>query len=169
MGPVIWQTKKGETLYSIRAIPLGGFVSMAGENTERDKDVDPNRVFQAQSWPHRFITVIAGALFNFLLAFILIFLIGLFYGSTKTNTIINNVQENSPADKAGIIIGDEITHINGVRVRTLDEVTFEIQASSGAPLELKLKTENGKTKTVTLTPEKQQLKEWITIILELVL
>lgn len=154
MGPVIWQTKKGETLYSIRAIPLGGFVSMAGENTERDKDVDPNRVFQAQSWPHRFITVIAGALFNFLLAFILIFLIGLFYGSTKTNTIINNVQENSPADKAGIIIGDEITHINGVRVRTLDEVTFEIQASSGAPLELKLKTENGKTKTVTLTPEK---------------
>lgn len=122
MGPKLKSWKKGETEYSIRAIPLGGFVSMAGEGYEEDKNVPEDRVFQAQSWIERFLAVFAGPLFNFILAFVIILGVGLFTGVPNNKNVIGEVMEGYSASEAGLEAGDIITSVNGVSVTTWDEL-----------------------------------------------
>ena len=63
MGPAIWKKKKGETLYSIRCIPLGGYCAMEGE----DEETDNPRSFQKAAWWKRLIILSAGAAMNFII------------------------------------------------------------------------------------------------------
>ena len=67
MGPAIFKKKKGETLYSLRCIPIGGYCAMEGE----DKDTDSPRSFQKASWWKRLIILLAGSFMNFLMGFVL--------------------------------------------------------------------------------------------------
>jgi len=67
MGPAIWKRQKGETLYAIRAIPIGGYCKMEGEDEEEKSD----RSFSAKSWWARIIVLVSGALMNIILGFVL--------------------------------------------------------------------------------------------------
>ena len=67
MGPAIWKKKRGETLYSIRCIPIGGYCAMEGE----DVDTDNPRSFQKAAWWKRLIILVAGAAMNFTAGFLI--------------------------------------------------------------------------------------------------
>ena len=75
MGPKIWGTKKGETEYSIRAIPIGGYCQLAGEDLDDDdkKKVPKNRRLQDKSAWERFLIMVFGPVNNFILAVVLLF------------------------------------------------------------------------------------------------
>ena len=101
-GPVLFQIKKGETTYSIRAFPLGGYVAMFGEEVTVDGiDIPQSRSLQGVSKPKRALIMSAGIVLNLVLAFVLFFLSNWgFTQRTLTNQLV--VEENSIAETAGI-------------------------------------------------------------------
>ncbi|WP_349948298.1 RIP metalloprotease RseP [Lacrimispora sp. BS-2] len=110
MGPRLVRFKKGETLYSIKALPLGGSCMMLGEDEENPDE----RAFQNKSIPARMSVIAAGPIFNFILAFFLaVLLVGM---NGYDTTYIKEVTESSPAYEAGIRPGDKLLQINGENV-----------------------------------------------------
>ena len=99
MGPRIfkWTRKNDETEYSIRLIPIGGFVQMAGEEIEDDPEVPKDKKFSVKTFGQKFMTVIAGIMNNFLLAIFLFFLIALFNGAPQNKAIVGEISEDYPA------------------------------------------------------------------------
>ena len=76
MGPAVFKKQKGETLYSIRLIPIGGYCAMEGE----DEETDNPRAFSKAKWWKRLIILVAGAVMNFLAG---ILLLGIVYGPAE--------------------------------------------------------------------------------------
>ena len=126
MGPKIWSKKYGETEYSIRAIPFGGFCQLAGEDLDEDDDnkVPKNKRLQNKTAWQRFLIMVFGPLNNFILAVILLFFIALIWGGTTMNPVITEVEENYPAEKAGLQAGDTIKSINGHKISTSDDISL---------------------------------------------
>ena len=119
MGPAIFKKQKGETLYSVRAIPIGGYCAMEGENGESE---DP-RSFGKKSKFKRFIILAAGAVMNLILGFAVI---SLFFGVNNqeyfVSTVIESVDEGSPAYEAGLLPGDKVIRVNGHSLTVKSEV-----------------------------------------------
>ena len=103
--------------------------------------------------------MIAGATFNFLFAFVILFVSALIYGSISTKPVVANVSEGYPAYTAGIKEGDTIVSINKQRVSSWSEVQLYIQASKGEKLDIVLKDKTGTKREVTLVPDKVEDKE----------
>lgn len=101
-GPVLWSVKKGETLYAVRAFPLGGYVAMVGEQSDSlEAGIPKERSILGISKPKRALVMSAGILLNFLLAYVLFFISNIgFTQRTLTNQMV--ISENSPAAFAGI-------------------------------------------------------------------
>lgn len=123
MGPVIYSKrgKKDGILYNIRALPIGGFVSMAGEVYEDDKSVPKERCLCNKPIWQRIIVMAAGVMNNFLMALVLIFVIALIWGSSSLTPKVASVVEGYPMAEAGIVKDDVIVSINGHKVNTWDE------------------------------------------------
>ena len=120
MGPTIFKTVKGETKYSLRALPIGGYVSMEGE----DEDSNDPRSFNKASVLSRMAVIIAGAFMNFVLAIVVLSIVS--FNTGMPTTVIENATANSPAERAGIIKGDRILAIDGVEINSWEEVIEEI-------------------------------------------
>jgi regulator of sigma E protease len=153
MGPQIIGRKKGETLYSLRALPLGGYCKMTGENVveSEDKVIDSKRFDQKPIWV-RASVLIAGSMMNFILGIIIFILIFTAIGIPYLTDNIGNVMPGSVAEEAGIQPGDKIISIDGEKVNNWEEVTAIIHQSSGK--ELYLGIERGKdTFEVTVIPQ----------------
>ena len=99
------------------------------------------------------------ATFNFLFAFVILFVSALIYGSISTKPVVANVSEGYPAYTAGIKEGDTIVSINKQRVSSWSEVQLYIQASKGEQLNIVLKDKSGTKREVTLVPDKVEDKE----------
>lgn len=114
-GPKIWSKigKKDKITYSIRMLPIGGFVQMAGEVYEDDEKIPKSKFMCNKPWSKRFKVIAAGVINNFIFAIILLFVYALAWGYTETRTIVGNVVSGYPAEKAGIEAGDLILTING--------------------------------------------------------
>ena len=123
MGPVLFKKigKKDGIQYSIRAFPIGGYVQMAGEVAEDDKKIAKDKFMCNKKPWQRFLILVAGVTFNFLTAFILLFLSALIWGSSAIKPIVGEVLDNYPVAQAGIAKGDKIIAINGHKVRTWDK------------------------------------------------
>ncbi len=139
MPPRIWgrKPKKSETLYSINAIPFGGFVRLYGEDTSDAKVLKNKRSFAAQSPWKKMAVVVAGVIMNFLLAFVLL-TIGLTWGMqplfVSADDVFNGIKSGVVKLEEGIIVkdtgpndigflpGDRILSVNGKRVLFGDEV-----------------------------------------------
>ncbi len=118
IGPTIVGVKRGETKYSIKCLPLGGCCVMKGEDEEDD---DP-RSYGSKSAPARFSVIVAGPLFNFLLAFILsLFVVGL---SGADPAIIGGMSDDSAAYEAGLEEGDRIIRLDGSRIYNFREISL---------------------------------------------
>ena len=107
MGPAFFKKQKGETLYSVRVFPIGGFCAMEGE----DEDSEDERAFNNQPAWQRAIVLAAGSLMNLLTAIVLMIIIAFYMG--QATTTIDVVNDGSPAYEAGIMHGDEVIKIDG--------------------------------------------------------
>lgn len=125
MGPKIIQRQKGETKYTLRILPIGGYVNMEGEDEDSD---DPRGGFGKASPLARMAVVAAGAIMNFVLALIVLSIFS--FNTGEPTTVIGEIIENTPAEVAGILPGgDRITHINHISVNTWEELSEAISSS----------------------------------------
>lgn len=164
MGPQLfkWTRKDDETVYSIRLFPIGGFVQMAGEEVEVDEKIPKEKRMQSKTWFQRFMTVIAGIMFNFILALILLFIIGLVSGSPSRNAYVSEVLEDGNAYIAGLKVGSVITKIDDTKVSNYDRLMLEYQVRLGQEITFEVKNTDGKVESVTIAPEKIETEEGIT-------
>jgi len=137
MGPKIFSTEKNNTLYSIRAFPIGGFVKMLGE----EEEVEDEGSFQKQPLLNRIATIAAGPIMNFILAIILFSIIFFIIGTPTT--VIKSVKTGFPAEQAGMMAGDEIIEINGNKIQSWNDVFTLIGSSEENEKEIKV-NRNGK-------------------------
>ncbi|WP_283593034.1 RIP metalloprotease RseP [Paraclostridium bifermentans] len=149
MGPKIYSFKKGETVYSIRLLPLGGYVAMEGE----DGDSHDPRAFGNKSILQRASILFAGPFFNIILTAVI--LAGIYMYQGMPSTTLKDVIDGSVAQKAGIQVGDTITEINGNDIKNWNELSKNIQDSKGKELKLTI-DRNGKEKEIEVTPESKE-------------
>lgn len=121
-GPAIFKKQGKETLYSVRAIPLGGYCKFEGEDSSSE---DP-RAFSNQSVWKRIIVVAAGGIVNVLLGFIVFMIIVPATSPVLTNTV-DSVVPHSYIEDAGIMPGDEIVAINGKGISFYNDITLYTQ------------------------------------------
>ncbi|MGE5329031.1 MAG: RIP metalloprotease RseP [Deltaproteobacteria bacterium] len=112
---------KGETTYSIRLIPMGGFVKMEGEEEASDDE----RAFNKKSIGARLAVVFAGPLMNIILAFLVIMYL-VFLNGTIASTQISKVVEGTNAEKVGLKAGDRIVALDGERIATWDDINWHM-------------------------------------------
>lgn len=142
-GPVLFSKRRGDTVYQIRLLPFGGFVKMAGDEYESDKQNFEEWEYMGKSPGHRSQVLVAGSLSNLLLAFIMlipVFMIGVpGYDGTKIGSFV----EGLPAERSGLIVGDEVLEVNGVKCRewfnVLTNIRSSIEDNAEKPVELKVK------------------------------
>lgn len=146
MGPKLVQKKKGETEYTVRLLPIGGYVKMEGED---ESSKDP-RSFGNVSVLSRIGVVIAGAIMNFILAIIVLSVVS--YGAGMPTNRIEKTQVNSPADNIGLMSGDTILSINGKETKSWGKVANSINKSDPEK-ELEIIIERqGQDKTFMIKP-----------------
>ena len=127
MGPAIFKKQKGETLYSIRCIPIGGYCAMEGE----DQDTDNPRSFQKAAWWKRFIILAAGSAMNFL-AGILIFLIVYAPAKQFDVPVVESAEKGcTVVSEEGLHIGDRILQIDGEKIYVQSDVTMILSLNGG--------------------------------------
>ena len=122
-GPTIWKKQGKETKYTLRLIPLGGFVSMEGEDEESDKEGS----FSKASIPKRMAIVVAGATVNIIFAIIVYFILVSTSGTYISNEIDSTI-DGYAAEEAGLQAGDKIVKVNDEEVKSkydLDEIMEE--------------------------------------------
>lgn len=131
MGPKLFSKKGKETEYSIRAIPIGGFCQLAGEDLDEDdsKRVPKNRRLQDKKPFQRFLIMFFGAGNNFISAVLILFLIALIWGGATMEPIISSVEEKSAAYEAGLREKDRIVYINNQHVSTSDDISLYLAIS----------------------------------------
>ncbi len=154
MGPLLFSHTRGGTQFSIRAIPFGGFVRIAGmemEEIESGKQV-PNG-FDTKPFLAKFGTIIAGVLMNFLLAAIVFSLIGMAIGTPLPGdkVYISGVQPNLPAAQAGLQAGDQVLEINGVKHPKSEELSAHIRNDQPPVRLVVLRDDQPKHFTITPT------------------
>lgn len=132
MGPKILSrvSKKSGIRYSVRALPIGGFVSMAGEDEASD---DINAFCNKNVW-QRISTVLAGPLTNLIVGFIGMFVLVALTG--PATNIVARFFDDATSDDCGLMLNDKIVAVNGVKTHTGDEVVYEITYQGFEPLEL---------------------------------
>ena len=151
MGPRLFKFKRknDETEYSLRLFPIGGYVQMAGEEIEADKNIPEDKRMQSKSWGQRFMTIIAGIMFNFILAIVVFFIIGLVNGASQNKPYINLVEDSINSDLVNV--GDRILAVNGKKVIFTDVFVLDVQLNSGKPLNLTVSSD-GVKRDVVLNP-----------------
>ena len=151
-GPRIFGFTRGETEYKICAIPLGGYVKMAGEFPgEENADIPKSGMFTAKTISQRAWVVSAGVIMNVLFA-IVVFPIAFSAGVPMDSTVVGNVRNGSPAWDAGLRAGDEIVSVNGSDVLGFSDIRITVATadeSEGVNLRV---LRDGKTKTLHLNP-----------------
>ena len=150
-GKKVFSKVYGDTEYALSLIPLGGYVKMKGQD-----DADPTKVSDDEDsynvkkpW-QRIIILLAGPFANFLLAFFLYIAIGNM-GVTKFAPYIGQVSKDSPAYRSGIKSGDKIVSINGLEIKTWDNLSKKIRKSNDTLL-FKIKR-GGKILQIKIKPK----------------
>ena len=135
-GPKIIGRKIGETEYVLSWIPLGGFVKLLGESgTEELSPEDEKRSFYKQTRWKRMLIILAGPVFNFLLALV-IFIIVFMYGLPNLTADVGEVQKGSAAFEAGMMNGDKIIAIDGQKIVFWEDIRPKIAEGKGKEMEV---------------------------------
>ena len=148
-GPIILSVERGGTEYAIRAVPFGGFCALCGEDEAAEK-LSPDD-FNAHAPWQRFLILIAGACFNFLLAFLLAAVLLVQTGVDKP--YIGKLMPGMPAEAAGLKPGDRILAVNGSKATFFRDVSLQLQFHAGEPVTFRYETAEGELRTVTVTPQ----------------
>lgn len=138
MGPKVVGKEIGGTLWSIRAVPFGGFCKMLGE----DDAVEEEGSYSSKSIWQRFQVIFAGPFFNFILAFVFAAIVLSMIGSVPRT--ISSVEEGSPAMEAGLLPGDVVVGYNGRAVLAQKELQIYMNHELPAVVELQVKRDGKK-------------------------
>ncbi|NLC05705.1 MAG: site-2 protease family protein [Erysipelothrix sp.] len=160
MGPLLFQVKGKETKYSLRLLPVGGYVAMAGESEQESSlfpdDLDPKRTITGINPWKRIVVQLAGIFMNLVLGVIVFTLVFFMSGSPfETSSKVVNIMENSPAESSGFEVGDIVTTM------TVDSRVIEVNEFSDMALEEEDVSKerqytvlrDGVEKEITVTPE----------------
>lgn len=152
MGPLLFKWGKGETQYSLRALPIGGFCAMEGEETASDNE----RAYNKKPVWQRFLVVAAGAFMNIVLAFVII-LISTCMQTTLISTVVADFDENATSAQSGLCKDDKIVEVNGRHIFVYSDITYEMLNDEDGILEMKV-IRNGEKVTLNsvkfaLTPD----------------
>ena len=164
-GPKILKVVRNGTEYCISAVPLGGYVKMAGENTSDERQGAPDEFLSKSKWV-RFQVYLAGPVMNILLA-ITVLTVVMIGGADvpKYNTgpaVIGSVAADSVAAKAGIETGDRVLTVNGEAIKTWDDFQMAILPKANQALALSIERA-GATRTITVTPAAETKYEFGTL------
>jgi len=152
-GPKLLRKVWGKTEYCVSAIPLGGYVSLAGqdEGEEMPAGFGEEENFSSRPPWQRLIVVAAGPLANLLLAWLLCWGLAYSYGEVEIRPKVGALEENSPAAQAGMQPGDVILAVNDVAIQNWQQLAAQIAASRGAGLQLDVARE-GRSLSLAVTP-----------------
>jgi len=146
--PRLWSFTRGGTRYSINAIPIGGFVKLAGEE---DPDVTGS-LASKKPWV-RIIVLAAGSIMNAILPIILFSLAFMIpHNVVKGEVVVQEVAPGSPAEEMGIRVGDTILVINGITVEGLVDVSTQINLKLGQELEMVVEHTDATRETIMVVP-----------------
>lgn len=121
MGPAIFKKQKGETLYALRLLPIGGFCAMEGEDSESADE----RAFRNKGFWKKTAVLVAGAFMNIVLGFIIV-LIMLSTSEYLISTTVSAFDDNAVSSASGLQVDDEIKKINGVSIWTDRDVVYQL-------------------------------------------
>ena len=154
MGPVLWKfnRKNDETTYAIRLFPIGGFVQMAGEAVDLDEDIPEDKRMQSKTWMQRFLTVSAGVLFNFLLALVIFFIVGMITGTDDQKAYVGSIGENFKVSSSNLQVGDQILKVNGKNSWSSNKTLLLLMVNSGKNLSLDVKHADGTKENIIIEP-----------------
>ncbi len=180
-GPPLWQIKKGETTYGVKAIPAGGYVKIIGMSSLEEVDpADEARTYRQATFPRRFLVGVAGSAMHFVMAFVLIWIMLSFTGIAVANSqnaiagLVPIIGHQNPAEAAGLKPGDQLIGLDGKKAPMSSVInaieshpyssinllvrngkrTFEVKVR---PLDgNRIKIENGNTVEYAKTGKQQQ-------------
>jgi membrane-associated protease RseP (regulator of RpoE activity) len=133
-GPKIWSTRRGETEYGVKALPLGGYVRIIGMNPlEEVAPEDMGRTYREKKFWEKSVVVLAGVGTNFLIAFLIFCGVFMANGINEPTTTVDTVAPESPAAAAGLEAGDVIIGIDDNVVRTWDDATAALAEVGPGP------------------------------------
>ena len=154
-GPALVKKRMGETEYQISAIPLGGYVKMLGEgSTPEDEELtpmDPEKSFARKSLGARALIVVAGPVFNLLLAIVIYMVIG-WSGIPTIPPVVGEVIDGTPAEAAGLMPGDRIVSIQGSPVQSWEDISLIMQEGEAGKNVQFVIERDGTNFTVNATP-----------------
>ena len=127
MGPAIYKKQHGETLYSVRCIPIGGYCAMEGE----DEDTDNPRSFQKAVWWKRLIILVAGAALNFLVG-VMIMVIVFLPAKQFIAPVVSSFEPWSTVQgEEGLQVGDRFLEVDGEKIYTQSNVSMMLSLNPG--------------------------------------
>ena len=159
MGPVIFKKTRGETQYALRLFPIGGFVAMEGEDEESG---DPNSFGKASLWK-RFAILLAGPVMNLVLGlFILVLLTS--QQNMLGSTVVAGFYETSVSNSQ-LQVGDQILSVNGKRVRTDNDLSYQFQRDRDGVMDLEVLRGESKVLLRDVTFQMREVEEGIRILI----
>ena len=127
MGPAIYKKQHGETLYSVRCIPIGGYCAMEGE----DEDTDNPRSFQKAVWWKRLIILVAGAALNFLVGVMIMVIVFLPAKQFITPVVSSFEPWSTVQGEEGLRVGDRFLEVDGEKIYTQSNVSMMLSLNPG--------------------------------------
>src|SRR5579871_5836114 len=149
-GTRLFGWKRGDTDYRVSALPLGGYVRMAGDNPTEERTGAEYEFLSRPRW-QRFLIAIAGPFMNIMATLLILWGIFTFKGIPFPLPVIDQVTAGSPAAAAGLQSGDRVLIVNGTAITSWNDLVDDIRGSNGQPLNLTLQRD-GKQIPVVITP-----------------
>ncbi len=156
-GTRLFGFTRGKTDYRVCAFPLGGYVQLVGETVDAElpEGFEPEESFSRRPPWQRMLVVLAGPVFNFLLAWLIFWGLAFSLGVQELLPVIGQVTNSSAAEKAGIVPGDQVLEIDGVEITVWEDLVERIEANQGGPMSLTLMRGN-ELFSVNVTPRLQE-------------
>jgi regulator of sigma E protease len=156
LPPRVWGKKFGQTIFSLNLFPFGGFVKLHGEGSD-EALAKPRRAFLNKGKVARTSVLLAGVIMNFLLGAVAFGIVYSFSGVPREtqNVRVVEIAPGSPAQEAGLLVGDVVRKVNEENITSSDELSSQIDALKGTSVTLEVENEvSGKieTKKLKVTP-----------------